>query len=59
MAHSTHDTMSRGRSPARVDDIPDDDDWTVYSDTESVSSCSTVSYDFLPIRNRQERAPTL
>ena len=53
------DSRSRGRSPSRSSEIPDDDDWTVYSDAESVSSCSTMSYDFFPVRARQEHAPVL
>ena len=51
--------MSRGRSPSRATENRDDDDWTVYSDAESVSSSSTMSYDFFPVRARQEHAPVL
>ncbi|AEO62963.1 uncharacterized protein THITE_2141167 [Thermothielavioides terrestris NRRL 8126] len=52
----TQDTSSRGRSPARGNNTVDDDDWSGYSDSESIASFSTVSYDF-PTMDRQECAP--
>ena len=53
------DSTSRGRSPSRATEVLEDDDWTQYSDAESVSSSSTMSYDFFPIRARQDHAPVL
>lgn len=53
------DSMSRGRSPSRATDILEDDDWDQYSDAESVSSSSTMSYDFFPDHARQDHAPVL
>jgi len=56
----TQDFLSRGRSPARANDVLDDDNWTIYSDTESVSSCSTdLSVHVFPIGARQDHAPVL
>ncbi|KAK4239398.1 hypothetical protein C8A03DRAFT_32569 [Achaetomium macrosporum] len=53
----TLDTASRGRRPARTSVSMDDDNWTVLSDAESISSCSTASYDFSRIPGRQSCAP--
>ncbi|KAK4040846.1 hypothetical protein C8A01DRAFT_45868 [Parachaetomium inaequale] len=50
-------TQDRGRSPLRGNDVPDDDDWTVYSDAESVSSYSTVSDNYFSMQDRQDHAP--
>lgn len=55
----SQDTPSRGRSPARGNIIVDDDDWSLYSDDESIASRSTRSYHFFPARDRQSCAPVL
>lgn len=56
----TSEFQSRGRSPARANDVLEDDTWTIYSDADSVSSCSTDwSAHVFPIRARQEHAPVL
>jgi Wiskott-Aldrich syndrome protein len=49
----------RGRSPLRGNGVLDDDDWTVYSDAESVSSYSTVSDNYFSMQDRQDHAPVL
>ena len=52
------DTPARGRSPSRADDDLDDDDWTVYSDNESIASGSTAPSNF-HVEDTQEFAPVL
>ena len=52
-------TQDRGRSPLRGNNVLDDDDWTVYSDAESVSSYSTVSDNYFSMQDRQDHAPVL
>ncbi|KAL2018131.1 hypothetical protein VTK56DRAFT_1207 [Thermocarpiscus australiensis] len=49
--------LGRGRSRARADDASDDEDSTVYSDADSISSRSTASDDVFSSRDRQEMAP--
>ncbi|KAK3308530.1 uncharacterized protein B0T15DRAFT_524628, partial [Chaetomium strumarium] len=50
-------TSSRGRGPARTSVSIDDDECAVFSDAESVSRCSTASYDFSRTPGRQDCAP--
>jgi hypothetical protein len=52
------DTPARGRSPSRAGDDLDDDDWTVYSDNESVASGSSAPSNF-DVSDRQEFVPVL
>ncbi|KAK4137743.1 hypothetical protein BT67DRAFT_120059 [Trichocladium antarcticum] len=51
----TPEMPPRGRSPARSSDELDDDDWTVYSGTESISDRSIASVD--SSLNRHDTAP--
>ncbi|KAH6626510.1 hypothetical protein B0J18DRAFT_424990 [Chaetomium sp. MPI-SDFR-AT-0129] len=50
-------TQDRGRSPIREMNDIDDDDLTVYSDSDSVSDISTSSYHYFPMRDTQDHAP--
>ncbi|EAQ86366.1 hypothetical protein CHGG_07619 [Chaetomium globosum CBS 148.51] len=47
----------RGRRPLRGNDSVDDDDWTVYSDAESISSCSTLSYHYFQTPDGGDQPP--
>ncbi|KAH6641063.1 hypothetical protein F5144DRAFT_599726 [Chaetomium tenue] len=47
----------RGRRPLRGNDSLDDDDWTFYSDAESISSCSTLSYHYFQTPDGGDRPP--
>lgn len=49
----------RGRRPLRGNDSVDDDDWTVYSDAESISSCSTLSYHYFQTPDGGDQPPLL
>ncbi|KAH6850647.1 hypothetical protein B0I37DRAFT_118390 [Chaetomium sp. MPI-CAGE-AT-0009] len=51
-------STDRGRRPLRGNDrLDDDDDWTCYSDAESISSCSTLSYHYFQTPDRQDQIP--
>ncbi|GAB1314496.1 hypothetical protein MFIFM68171_04706 [Madurella fahalii] len=54
-----HGHRARGRRPAPAPDLSDDDDWTVYSDTESIFSRSTASDDSFSSSIREDTAPVL